>query len=258
MRRVHIVGPGRAGRSLARALEESGWPTPVLFARNDDSSKIGDGAEIVIIATPDATISEVSALLAVRSDVAVVHLAGSLGLDVVRRHPRHGAVHPLVALPDEATGARRLMGAWFAVAGDPVVQEIVETLGGRSFVVEDDDRARYHAAAVVASNHLVVLLGQAERIAVSAGVPFEALLHLARGTIDNVDELGPVAALTGPAARGDEATIRRHLGAIDDGERPLYEALAAGARRLAGRDGGPGRPAPDEREEASGGDHRDN
>ena len=245
MRRVHIVGPGRAGRSLARALEDSGWPTPVLFARNDDSSQIGDGAEIVIIATPDATISEVSALLPVRSDVAVVHLAGSLGLDVVRRHPRHGAVHPLVALPDEATGARRLMGAWFAVAGDPVVEEVVEALDGRSFVVADEDRARYHAAAVVASNHLVTILGQAERIAASAGVPFEALLHLVRGTIDNVDELGPVAALTGPAARGDEATIRRHLEAIGDDERPLYELLATEARRLAGRGREANRPDPD-------------
>ncbi len=244
MRQVHVVGAGRAGRSLARALNDSGWPTPVLFGRHDDPAGIGEGADIVIIATPDAAISGVSESLPVRSDVVVAHLAGSQGLDVVRRHPRHGAVHPLVALPDEVTGARRLRGAWFAVAGDPAVEEIVVALDGRSFTVDDDARARYHAAAVVASNHVVALLGQAERIAGSVGVPFEALLHLVRGTLDNVDELGPAAALTGPAARGDEATIRHHLEAIGDDERPLYELLATEARRLAGRGREADRPGP--------------
>ena len=126
-------------------------------------------------------------------------------------------------------------GCWFAVAGDPVARQVVTDLGGRSFEVADRDRAAYHAAAVVASNHLVALLGQAERIGAVAGVPLAAFLDLVRATVDNVDELGPAAALTGPAARGDEATVERHLEAIAPAERPLYRALATEARRLAGR-----------------------
>ena len=103
--------------------------------------------------------------------------------------------------------------------------------------VAADDRVAYHAAAVVASNHLVALLGQVERIAAPLGVPLEAFLDLAAGSLWNVRELGPADALTGPAARGDEATIDAHLAALDPAERSAYEVLAEQARRLAGRPG---------------------
>jgi predicted short-subunit dehydrogenase-like oxidoreductase (DUF2520 family) len=155
---------------------------------------------------------------------------------VLDPHPRRAAVHPLMALPDGPTGARRLLaGGWFAVAGDELAETLVTDLGGRAFTVADEHRAAYHASAVVASNHLVALLGQAERIAATAGVPFEALLDLVHSTIANVVELGPAAALTGPAARGDQATIVRHLEVLADDEKPAYRALAEQAARLAGR-----------------------
>ncbi|MEM7141305.1 MAG: 2-amino-4-hydroxy-6-hydroxymethyldihydropteridine diphosphokinase [Actinomycetota bacterium] len=232
---VHIVGGGRAGGALALALARAGWPEPRIFGRLDDLSDAGDGADLVVIATPDRSVGEVAGALTRRSDVAVAHVAGSLGLGVLGDHPRVAAIHPLVALPDAETGADRLRGAHFAVAGDPAVQHVVAALDGHAFHVADEDRAAYHAAAVVASNHVVAVLGQAERIAAAAGVPFGAFLDLVRGTIDNVAALGPADALTGPAARGDEATIERHLGAIADDERAGYESMAAEARRLAGR-----------------------
>ena len=142
-------------------------------------------------------------------------------------------MHPLVSLPSPDLGAERLRGAWFAVAGDPGVDSLVKALGGRSFPIDDDSRPLYHAAAVISSNHLVALLGQAERVAAVAGVPLEVMLDLARDTLDNVRRLGPAAALTGPAARGDDATIARHLKALPAEERAAYEALVHEARRLA-------------------------
>ncbi len=142
-------------------------------------------------------------------------------------------MHPLVALPDPDTGAARLRGAWFAIAGDPVTGEIVAALDGRPVAVADADRAAYHAAAVMASNHLVALLGQVERVAQGVGVPLDAYLDLARGSLDDVAATGPAAALTGPVSRGDWATVSRHLGALPDVERPAYALLADAARRLA-------------------------
>jgi predicted short-subunit dehydrogenase-like oxidoreductase (DUF2520 family) len=106
----------------------------------------------------------------------------------------------------------------------------------RSFRVDAADRVRYHAAACVASNHLVALLGQVQRLADHTGVPFEAFLPLVRGTVDNVDELGPNAALTGPVARGDFDTVARHLDALPDEERDAYRALVLEAERLAAHD----------------------
>jgi predicted short-subunit dehydrogenase-like oxidoreductase (DUF2520 family) len=222
---------------MARALEHAGWTIDGRWGRGDDLRGAAEGIDVVVVATPDAVIAEVAGVIEPGSAV-IAHLAGSLGLDVLEPHaPDHrAAVHPLVALPNEEVGARRLAaGATFAIAGHPIAEAIVHDLGGRAFVVADADRAAYHAAAVIASNHVVALLGQAERVAASAGVPLAAYLDLVRATIDNVADLGPAAALTGPAARADWATIDRHLAALDaldPTEREAYEAMVGLARRL--------------------------
>ena len=236
---IRIIGDGRAGGAMAAALSEVGWQVRGVLGRSAPSAQVAGAAadaDLVLIATPDAAVADVAAAIEPSAAAVVAHLAGSLGLDAVAMHPRPAALHPLMALPDPAVGARRLLGGgWFAVAGDPLVRQAVADLGGRAFEVADADRAAYHAAAVVASNHLVALLAQAERIGSGPGVPFAALIDLVRATVDNVDELGPAAALTGPAARGDLDTIRRHLEAIAPAERAAYEALSQQARRLAGR-----------------------
>jgi predicted short-subunit dehydrogenase-like oxidoreductase (DUF2520 family) len=230
---LRVVGPGRAGGALALALHRAGWTVEAPRGRGDDLTDAAAGVDLLVIATPDPAIAEVAAAIGPVPTTVVAHLAGALGLDVLGEHERRAALHPLVSLPDADTGAARLAdGAWFAVAGDPLVEQAVADLGGRSFAVHDADRARYHAAAVIASNHLVALLGQVERVA-PPGVPIEAFLGLARGSIDNVAALGPAAALTGPVARGDWATVERHLAALPEDERPAYEAMVAEARRLA-------------------------
>lgn len=235
-RRVRIVGPGRAGTSLARALGDAGgWDVLPLLGRGDDVAGAAEGSDLVVVATPDGEIASVARRIRPQDGTVVAHMSGSAGLDILAPHPRRASVHPLVALPNPEIGAERLRGGWFALAGDPLGREVVEALGGRAFTVDDADRVLYHAAAVIASNHLVALLGQVERLAASVGVPFEAYLDLVSATVDNVRELGPRAALTGPAARGDEATIRRHLEALPADERDAYRALAEAARRLAAR-----------------------
>ncbi len=225
---ARIVGPGRAGRALARALTDAGWAVEPLVGRDDDVSGAAEGVDLLVIATPDGAIADVAAAMRPVPTTVVAHLAGSLGLDVLAPHERRASIHPLVSL----AGSAKLQGAWFAVAGDPLARDVVAALDGHAVEVPDDQRAAYHAAACVASNHLVALLGQAERIAAAAGVPLEAYLDLVRGTVENVATLGPAAALTGPVARGDWATVDRHLAALDPTERPTYEARASQARRI--------------------------
>jgi len=231
---VRIIGPGRAGTSLHHALRRAHWPVEPLLGRGDDLRDATRGVDLVVIATPDATVPDVAAAITPSDEVVVAHLSGSLGLGPLAAHRRVAVLHPLVALPDPDRGADRLVGAWFGLAtdGDALVEEVVEELHGRVVRVAEEDWARYHAAAVVASNHLVALLGQVERIASAAGVPLEAYLDLARGALDDVTALGPAAALTGPVRRGDAATVEGHLAALPPEERPAYEALAREAARL--------------------------
>ncbi|HVF75365.1 MAG TPA: pantoate--beta-alanine ligase [Acidimicrobiales bacterium] len=205
--------------------------------RGDDAANAANGVDLLVIATPDAAIAEVAAQVAPSDTTVVAHLSGSLGLDVLAPHPRRASIHPLLPLPDPERGAARLLGAHFAVAGDPMATTVVAALDGIPVEVADEHRAAYHAAATVAANHLVALLGQVERIAAAANVPLDAYLPLVQATIDDVKAKGPAAALTGPVARGDHETVARHLAAIPAEERPAYEALAGRAARLVHRQG---------------------
>ena len=91
----------------------------------------------------------------------------------------------------------------------------------------------------------MALLAQVERVAATAGVPLDTYMDLVRTTVDNVAELGCADALTGPAARGDAATIARHRAAMDSGELEAYDAMVRLAQRLAGQPvDGPSAPRP--------------
>jgi predicted short-subunit dehydrogenase-like oxidoreductase (DUF2520 family) len=222
---VRIIGPGRAGTSLHGALDAVGWEVRPLVGRGGDLAGAATGVDVVVIATPDAAIAPVAAAID-PGDAAVVHLAGSIGLDALAPHLRRAAVHPLLSMPDAEVGSTRLRaGGWFAVAGDPMAAAMVDALGGRRFEVADDDRARYHATACIASNHVVALLGQVERLAATVGVPVEAFIELTAGSVDNVAALGARRALTGPAARGDLETLERHREALPADELELYDVL---------------------------------
>jgi predicted short-subunit dehydrogenase-like oxidoreductase (DUF2520 family) len=260
-----LVGPGRAGTTIALALTARGFrcvgvagrapdaPSTVAVAEQlgapalavADAGWGGDEpAELVLIATPDAEIAATAASLAasLAPGTLVLHLSGACStaeldkLRTARSDVRLGSLHPLQTLPSPEAGRDRLPGSWCAVDGPDDVERLALTLGMRPFRVADEHRATYHATATIASNHLVALLGQVERVAADAGVPPEALLPLVRATLDNVEAHGPAAALTGPVARGDADTVARHLDALPVDERDAYRALAREALRLSGRD----------------------
>jgi predicted short-subunit dehydrogenase-like oxidoreductase (DUF2520 family) len=271
-RTVALVGPGRAGTTIVAALRARGWKCVAVAGRAPSApstqraagrlgapavavADAGRDADLVIIATPDGAIVETAAALSpsIRAGALVVHLSGastSAELEKLRvEHPdvELGSLHPLQSLPSVDVGLARLPGSWCAVDGPETVDRLALSLGMRPFRVADGQRARYHAAATIASNHLVALLGQVDRVAAETGVPPGAFLPLIRASLDNVESLGASAALTGPVARGDADTIVRHLDALPADERSAYRALAAEALRLTGRDDPAVRDALEER-----------
>ena len=251
-RRVALVGPGRAGLTVTDALRDAGWSVVGVAGRGPDApstvaaaqrygvrpgglAEAVESADLVVLAPPDAAIAATVAALRdqVRPEQLVVHLSGAVGLAVLDALPcRTGTLHPLQSLPTPGLGRARIVGAAAAIAGDAEVGVIARTIGLVPFPVRDDERVAYHAAACIASNHLVALLAQVEAC---TDVPLAEFLPLVRATVDNVEILGPAAALTGPVARGDVATVRAHLAAIPEAERPTYRALMRRAAVLAGR-----------------------
>ena len=215
---VTVIGAnGRSGSAVGGRLRQRGVPL------------LEHDGELIVLCVPDRAIGEVAARI--EPGHWICHVSGATSLGALDPHELRFSVHPLQTLV-EGRGPEQLDGAWAAVAGESAdalahAQELAETLGLRPFVLADDKRALYHAGAAMASNYLVTLHRAASRLLEDADAPPEALIPLMERTIANGFEL------TGPIARGDTATVERHLAAIRRNEpelEPLYVALAEATR----------------------------
>lgn len=229
--RVLVVGAGRMGSAVAESLHKAGVDVEGPAGRG----ATGEGAQIVLLAVPDAAIARVAAQIV--PGRLVGHFSGATGLEVLSPHEAF-SLHPLTTV---TSAMHDFDGAFAAVAGDTArayetAQWIAESLGLKAFGVSDADRAAYHAAASIASNFLVTLEGFAERLAKSAGVERDVLVPLVRATVENWATYGADRALTGPIMRGDEETVERQRAAV--AERlpemvSLFDALTTATLDLA-------------------------
>jgi predicted short-subunit dehydrogenase-like oxidoreductase (DUF2520 family) len=261
--RIGIVGGGRLGRSLAHAMAAVGYRIAVVAGRRAGSTdtlaeelralgharsvtahEVPSLADVVFLAVPDDAVAALASDLPWRAGLIVVHCAGALdlgALDGVRaRGALAGCLHPLQSFarePGRDAGAARFRGIACGIEGDPGVPDalaaLCRDLGATSFSLAGVDRRLYHAAAVFVSNYVVALHAAAERAWTLAGLARpqarEALAPLTLGAAAHIASLPLHAALTGPIARGDAATVARHLDALRDAPdlADLYRQLGA-------------------------------
>lgn len=200
-----VVGAGRMGTALVAASPRFVGPFPRGFT--------GDGFAAVLLAVPDAAIGAAAALI--DTGAVVGHCSGALGLDVLGDREAFG-VHPLMTV---TRAGADFTGAGAAVAGSSpatleYAQHIATELGMHPVHIADADRAAYHAAACVASNFLVTLEDAAEQLLATTGADRSILVPIVRAAVENWATLGGPAALTGPIARGDDATVARQRDAV--------------------------------------------
>jgi predicted short-subunit dehydrogenase-like oxidoreductase (DUF2520 family) len=259
---VGIIGPGRAGLGLALALRRAGFPVLGVHGRRKKmvprGLKLSVGglppwlpeARVVLLAVRDDSLRPlVDQLLqagAFRRGQVFLHLSGALTVTVLRRLRQRGGVvgsmHPLMTVSAEPRrAAGHFRGAAFALEGDAGAvragRRLARALGALPVEIRPGQRARYHAGAVFASNYVVTALDAGQRLLVSAGfterAARKALAPLTAASVENEAAHGPAAALTGPIVRGDAATVRRHLAALDPATRALYAALGRATLVLA-------------------------
>jgi predicted short-subunit dehydrogenase-like oxidoreductase (DUF2520 family) len=232
--RLAIVGAGRMGTALAGALSAAAIDIDGPLGRGVSPS---EDAPVVLLCVPDGQIERAAAALPVRAGRLVGHCSAATTLAALGDHEAF-SLHPLMTVTPQGAA---FANATAAVAGATpralaVAQQLASTLGMRPVEVADADRAAYHAAASIASNFLVTLEGLAERLAATAGVDREPLVALVEASVANWAALGAERALTGPIARGDEATVARQRAAVAErlpDELALFDALADATRRLA-------------------------
>ena len=277
---IAIIGTGRLGTALALALRRSGYPIVGLVARHqqkaDKVARLLNGqaagavppvalaaknlrrlpdSGVILICTPDDEIEAVARSLAnnTAKAVTVLHTSGALSSGVLaplaRAGLNTGSIHPLISVSDPKSGAEALQGAFFCIEGDKkalrVSRRMVADLGATAFSIPSESKALYHAAAVIASPHATSLFDVAVNTLVAAGLDRkkarQVLVPLLESTVRNLKTSDAADALTGTFARGDVATVKRHLKALSGTQHrktlDIYKLLGLHALELAGTKG---------------------
>ncbi len=258
---VSIIGAGRLGTALARALSLCGYTIEAVVAQSTssarraarlsgaqpralDSTQLGQlpASRLFFITTPDDRITATASQLAAsfrqpQRGRTILHASGALSSEALSDLSdvgfATGSLHPLVSVSEPLHGAESLRTAFYCIEGDRqavrLARSLVRRLGAQSFSVNAGDKALYHAAAVMASGHMTALFDIATEMLRLCGLSEQraraVLLPLVRSTIENLATLTPASALTGTFARADVQTMRRHLAAIR--ARADEEALCA-------------------------------
>jgi len=256
--RVGVIGPGRAGTALARALARAGHQVTAAAAvsaaskqrarenfpgvRLTEPAQVLADADLVLLTVPDDVLPGlVEGLAATGAPYAgrlVAHASGALGVRVLDPATGAGALplalHPVMTFTGRADDVDKIKGVCFGVTAPeplrPVAEALVIEMGGEPVFIAEENRALYHAALAFAANHLVTLVTEAAGMLALAGAdsPNAMLGPLLGAALDNALRFGD-AGLTGPVARGDQATVAAHvavLAARDPAALPAYRALA--------------------------------
>ena len=243
MFKIGIIGAGTVGSALAIGLAENGYKVVAVSSRTlagaeklakaikdcqavETNQMVADMAEIVFITTPDAVIPQIASELQCHKGQSVIHCSGADSSEILQPARKMGAntgvFHPLQTLASVKQATANIPGSTFAIeAEEPLLttlKEMAASLHCRCIELKAEDKVIYHAAAVIACNYLVTLVKLADDLWETFGIPREqatqALLPLLKGTLNNIENVGIPQALTGPIARGDIDTVRKHLTAL--------------------------------------------
>jgi len=238
-----FIGTGTIGSALALQLSSKGYPVLAVSSRHQTSARnlaeritgcspaasnqeVAETAELVFITTPDDVIAAVASQIKWHKKQMVVHCSGADSTAILEPARKSGACvgvfHPLQTFASVKQAIENMPGSTFTLeAEEPLVEllkNMATALGGHWIKLRAGDKALYHAAAVMVCNYLITLIKLATDLWQTFGIPVDqataALLPLVRGTIHNLETIGIPRCLTGPIARGDSGTIKKHLEAL--------------------------------------------
>ena len=240
MLRLGFIGAGTVGTALSVRLSDKGYPVVAVSSRSQTSAEnlaqaitgccavnnnqeVADAAELIFITTPDDIIASVASKIQWHAEQSVVHCSGALSADILESAKKLGAqvgaFHPLQTFASAKQAVENIPGSTFTLeAEEPLLntlKEMATALDGHWIELTAGDKVVYHAAAVIACNYMVTLVKLATDLWQTFAIPphqaAQAMLPLLQGTINNIGTIGIPQCLTGPIARGDTGTIKKHL-----------------------------------------------
>ena len=243
--KIGFIGAGTVGTALATGLSKNGYKVVAVSSRSlssatnlaqnlngcrasNNNQDVADAAELVFVTTPDDAIAPVVSKMQWHAGQSVVHCSGADSTVILepaqKASANVGVFHPLQTFANAKKAMENIPGSTFAIeAEEPLLstlKDMATVLGGYWIELKASDKVLYHAAAVIACNYLVTLVKLSTDLWQTFNIPTQqatqALLPLIRGTINNIETIGIPKCLTGPIARGDSGTIKKHLNALQE------------------------------------------
>jgi len=249
-----IIGRGKVGRGLHQLFKMASLPVELIGRSKQAQRQAVDSSQLIILCVTDDAIESLAAELAqyCRPSTVIVHCSGALGSEVLQITKEQGSsiasMHPLNTFPNLPASLQLFNSlkhrTHLFVEGDKTALDIllplVETLGFRTSILNSASKASYHAACVFACNYLSVLMDLSLNTAEAAGLERKefwlAIQPLIEATLSNISAHDTVGALSGPIARGDIDTIKKHLSALGETQ-ASYQHLGLHALKLAAKRG---------------------
>lgn len=240
---IGFIGAGITGTALAVRLHRQGYRIIAVSSRTlasaerlaqridgcrvyNTAQEVANEAQLIFITTPDDVINEVASRVRWHRDQSIVHCSGAHSTDILAAAKQFGAhtgcFHPLQTFANIEQAIENLPGSTFAIeASEPlltILQKMATAMACNWVILTANEKVLYHTAAVFACNYLVTLVKLATDLWQDFGISREqaikALLPLLYGTLSNIENIGLPGCLTGPIARGDLGTIKKHLEAL--------------------------------------------
>ena len=243
---VVIIGAGNVGKTIGYFLQHSGrYRVTALSTRHKATARqaaefIGGRVKpftdpalaaregrIIFVTTLDKAISETCAYLSrakvFSPDSLVIHCSGNFSSDILESARAQGArvvsFHPLQTFARPLKSRRQFRQIYCTYEGTPSayrqIKQLIRSLGGIPVRIKRNQKPIYHISGIFVSNYLVSLLWDGIRMLKQAGFPEQAarkaIIPIVENTIENIKSLGPARALTGPIARADYPTIKKHI-----------------------------------------------
>lgn len=240
-----VIGPGKVGTSVGILAARAGYPVVAVGGRRKESTLVaarrigkdvracdimeaGQSAKIVLLCLPDDVIERACKKLAQQNKfiegAIVAHCSGALSSDILSAARDYckcsvASMHPMQTFPTIDAAIKTMSGTYCFYEGDeraiPVIERFAKNIGLKPVRIASAYKGLYHAAAVMACNYFIALMDSAIVLAEKAGIDrvtaWSALKPLVTTTLNNITEMGTIRSLTGPIARADVESVRRHL-----------------------------------------------
>lgn len=261
--KIGFIGAGKVGFSLGRYLKENDLKISGYFSKSINSAKdaakftntnyfhtldeIISTSDILFITTPDNIIPKVwEEIKSLQIENKIFcHCSGSLSSGIFSNISQKNAfgysIHPLFAINDKFNSYKELSKAFFTIEGDEKYLDyfynLFKALGNGTYIISKENKIKYHASAVFASNLVIGLFNMSANMLEECGFNREdslkALMPLFIGNAEKIGKCALTDSLTGPIERNDTDTINKHLKVLNEEEGQVYKILSKNLVTLA-------------------------